>query len=65
MQVTLQVGTNPPNLQVDDENNAHSPQCHVYLVSYLVLDGNGTQNSGGATNLTTSNLMATALYSQN
>ena len=50
MQVILQVGNHPPNLQVDDENNAHSPQYHIYLVSYLVLDGNGPQNSDGTQN---------------
>ena len=36
--------------QVDDENNAHSPHCHFYLASYLVLDGNGAQNSDGDEN---------------
>ena len=27
------------------ENNAHFPQFHIYLVSYLVLEGSGAQNS--------------------
>ena len=27
------------------ENNAHFPRFHIYLVSYLVLEGSGAQNS--------------------
>ena len=45
MHVILQVMESFSKLQVNYENDAHSPQFHIYLVFCLILDGNGTQKS--------------------
>ena len=54
MQVILQVANHPSNLQVDDENNAHSPQCHIYLSCFRwkrAQNSDGAQKSDGAQNV--------------